>query len=46
MKKIFEEFSFGLFISQTFVLLLLILVIYYLIKVYKKLTKYLDKNSK
>lgn len=46
MEKIINDFSIGLFISQTFVFVVLIVVVYYLIKLYKKVTKYIDGNSK
>lgn len=45
MEKIINHFSIGLFLWQTFVLVLLVVVAYYLIKLYKKVNKYLDKNS-
>ena len=45
MEKIINDFSLGLFIWQTAVFVLLIIVIYLLVKLYKKLNNYLDRNS-
>ncbi len=45
MEKILEEFSLSLFIWQTVMFILLIIIIYYLRKLYIKLINYLNKNS-
>jgi len=44
MEKIVSEFSLGLFLMQTLMFVLLIIVVYFIIKLYKKLTKYLDRK--
>lgn len=44
MEKIFNEFSIGLFIGQTFMFLVLIIVVFAIVKLYKKLMKYLDRK--
>jgi large-conductance mechanosensitive channel len=45
MEKTINDFSFGLFLWQIFGLLFLVAILYFTIKLYKKITKYLDKNS-
>lgn len=45
MVKIINDVSFGLFFWQMVMLILAIAILYYMVKLYKKVTKYLDKNS-
>jgi hypothetical protein len=45
MEKIIYDVSFGLFFWQMVMLILAIAILYYMVKLYKKVTKYLDKNS-
>lgn len=45
MEKIIKDVSFGLFFWQMVMLILAIAILYYMVKLYKKVTKYLDKNS-
>jgi hypothetical protein len=44
MEKIFNEFSIGLFIGQTLMLIVLIVIVIAIVKLYKKLMKYLDRK--
>ncbi len=44
--EILNGFSFGLLIWQLLVLVLLITIIYFVVKLYKKLIVFLDKNKK
>jgi F0F1-type ATP synthase membrane subunit b/b' len=46
MEKIIDNMSFGIFFTQTIMFILLFIIIYYLIKLYKKVIKYLDKHEK
>ncbi len=41
-----NDFSIGLFLWQIFYLLILIIVLYFIIKLYRKLMKYLDRKNK
>lgn len=43
-EKLFENFSFGLFLWQTLMFILLIVIVIAIVKLYKKLMKYLDKK--
>jgi large-conductance mechanosensitive channel len=45
MEKMTNDFSLGLFLWQITVFIILIVIIYFLIKLYRKLIKYLDRNS-
>lgn len=45
MEKIINDVSFGLFFWQMVMLILVIATLYYIVKLYKKVTKYLNKNS-
>ncbi len=45
MEKIVNDFSIGLFLWQLFVLVLLITIVYFVVKLYKKVVKYLDNKS-
>ena len=45
MEKIFNGFSIGLFFWQTFMFLVLIIIVFSIVKLYKKIIRYLDKNS-
>jgi len=44
MEKLVENFSIGLFLLQTLMFLVLIIVVFAIVKLYKKLMKYLDKK--
>ena len=44
MEDLLENFSIGLFIGQTLMFLVLIIVVFAIVKLYKKLMKYLDKK--
>jgi hypothetical protein len=44
MEKILDNFSIGLFFLQTLMFLVLIIVVFAIVKLYKKLMKYLDKK--
>lgn len=44
MGKIFNEFSFGLFLLQTLMFIILIIIVIAIVKLHKKLMKYLDKK--
>ena len=44
MEKILNDFSFGLFIWQILVIILLVIIVYSIIKLYRKLIKYLDRK--
>jgi hypothetical protein len=44
MEKIFNEFSIGLFIGQTLMFIVLIVIVIAIVKLYKKLMKYLDRK--
>ncbi len=44
MEKILNDFSFGLFIWQILIIILLLIIIYSIIKLYRKLIKYLDRK--
>ena len=46
MEKMINDFSFGLFLWQTFVLVLLVAILYFIVKLYKKVMLYLESNSK
>jgi hypothetical protein len=45
MENIVNDFSISLFLWQLFVLVLLITIVYFVIKLYKKVVKYLDNKS-
>lgn len=45
METTINSFSFGLLTWQILTVLILIIMIYYLLKLYKKLMSFLDKNS-
>lgn len=45
MEKTLENFSSSLFIWQIIMLVLLIAAVYFIIKLYSKLMKYLDRNN-
>jgi large-conductance mechanosensitive channel len=45
MEKVSNDFTLGLFLWQSFVFILILVVAYFLIKLYNKVNKYLDKNS-
>lgn len=42
MEKILDDFSIGLFLLQTLMFLVLIVIVFAIVKLYKKLIKYLD----
>jgi hypothetical protein len=44
MEKIFNEFSFGLFLWQTLMFIVLIVIVIAIVKLYEKLIKYLDRK--
>ena len=44
MEKILDDFSIGLFLLQTLMFLVLIVIIFAIIKLYKKLIKYLERK--
>lgn len=44
MEKTISDFSFELFFWQLLGLIVVIVIIYFLIKLYKKIIKYVDKN--
>ena len=46
MEKIINDFNIGLFLLQTFIFALLIAILYFVIKLYKKVTRYLNNKSK
>ncbi len=46
MEKTISDFSISLLLWQILVFILLLIIIYYLIKLYKKASRYFDKNSK
>ena len=46
MEKIINDFSIGLFLWQTILLILLILIIYCMIKLYSKVVKYMENKVK
>ncbi|OAZ04807.1 hypothetical protein FLB_06550 [Flavobacterium succinicans] len=45
MEKTINDLSIGLFLWQLFVLVLLITIVYFVVKLYKKVVKYLDNKS-
>lgn len=45
MEKTLENFSLSLFIWQIIMLVLLIAAVYFIVKLYSKLMKYLDRNN-
>lgn len=45
MEKTINDFSIGLVLWQLFIILLIIAVVYFVIKLYKKITKHIDKNA-
>jgi F0F1-type ATP synthase membrane subunit b/b' len=44
MKKTLDNFSFGLFLWQTLMFIVLIVIVIAIVKLYKKLMKYLDRK--
>jgi hypothetical protein len=44
MEKIFDDFSIGLFLLQTLMFIILIVIVIAIVKLYKKLIKYLDRK--
>lgn len=44
MEKIVENFSFGLFFFQTLLFVLLLAILYFIVKLYKRTMKYLDRK--
>jgi FlaA1/EpsC-like NDP-sugar epimerase len=46
MEKLITDFSLSLFLWQTFVLVLICAIIYFTVKLYKKVMRYLEYNSK
>ena len=46
MEKLVDDFSWGLFIWQILALVAVILVFFLLLKIYRKLSKYLDLKIK
>ena len=46
MEKMINDFSFSLFLWQTFVLVLLVAIVYFLVKLYKKVMLNLESKSK
>jgi len=45
MEKTINDFSFGLLLWQVFTVCFLVVILYFAIKLYKKIIKYLEKNS-
>ncbi len=45
MEKTINDLSIGLFLWQLFVLVLLITIVYFVVKLYKKVVKHLDNKS-
>ncbi|SHG65750.1 hypothetical protein SAMN05443549_105254 [Flavobacterium fluvii] len=46
MEKLINDFSISLFLWQTFLFVSLIVVVYFIVKLYKKVMRYLDNKSK
>ena len=44
MGKLFEHFSFSIFLWQTFMFIILIVIVFAVVKLYKKLMKYLGRK--
>jgi large-conductance mechanosensitive channel len=44
MEKTLDAFSFGIFLWQTLNIIILIVIVIAIVKLYKKLMKYLDKK--
>ncbi len=45
MEETTSVFSLGLFLGQLFLIVLLVLIAYYVIKIYKKIIKYLNSKN-
>ncbi len=45
MEKTVNDFSLSLFLWQILVIILLAVIIFYIVKLYKKIVKYLDNNK-
>lgn len=46
MEKIIKDFSIGLFLWQVLLFVVIIVVIYFMVKLYKKIIVYLDNKAK
>lgn len=45
MEKSISNFSLGLFLWQILIFLIIIVILYFVLKLYRKITKFLDKNT-
>lgn len=46
MEKIIKDFSIGLFLWQVLLFVVIIVVIYFMVKLYKKIILYLDNKTR
>jgi len=46
MEKLINDFSVSLFLWQIFLFVLLIVAVYFIVKLYKKVMRHLDNKSK